>query len=119
MMPAVSTLRTRLLNVSETINAAVRTDSDAMGPRQLGIRGRAAVSAVTFFSRSGKGGDDALGINLADPVVARVRNVDGAVHIDSKPLGFKEPGIDGQATVSETAGAGNRTYGHFNGNYIE
>src|SRR5208282_5051307 len=76
---------------------------DAVRLVKLGLRGRTVVAAEARYPSARDGGDDAVGADLADPVVAGVGDVEvaGGVHRDA--LRMVELGSRGRTAVATEA----------------
>src|SRR5205807_7546182 len=104
----------RVARLLGDVDVAEVVDGDAPGPVQMGGRRRAAVAGRVarrdgLLGVGGVGGggdvtgdrgDRAVGVDLADEVVAAVGDVDVAGLVDGHALGGVELGVDGPPAVT-------------------
>ena len=77
MMPLVSTLRMRLLYESAIYRLPEASKATPWGSSQAGVGGRAAVPGITSSAIARHGGDDAVGVHLANAVVVACQQYTG------------------------------------------
>ena len=84
------------------IHIVLCVNGKGMGPVEAGACGRAVVAGISPLIRiatAGKGGDDARGIDLANAVVVRIRDIHIASLIDSETGGASEVGVGCAAPI--------------------
>ena len=89
MMPLASTLRMRLLYIVRDVEVARAVHRHACGKAEFRAGGRAAVAleAVCAAVAARHGGDDAVGVHLADARLFRVRDVEVARAVHRHAIG--------------------------------
>lgn len=86
-----------------------------LGRAPRGGQSRTAITAVTAFASTGKGGDDTVGINFAKPIAATFANVrvTQTIHTDSsrpKDAGFRSgPTVAGSGPFARAGKGGDDT----------
>src|ERR1039458_9180000 len=105
MIPLVSTLRKRALEVSP-IHIALRIDGESFRLKQGGIHGRAAVASrpkkPAAGSTSGHQVNDSVGCNLAHAAVQAIE-IDGAGFVDRHSDGKGDLSLDCRPAVTGMA----------------
>ena len=75
-------------------------DGNALWPVELGARAQVPISGKSGGAGSRKGGDDARGIDLANAVVVRIRDIHIVLCVNGKGMGPVEAGACGRAVVA-------------------
>ena len=74
-----------------------------MGPAKTALRGVSLVALVAPFAGAGDGGDDALGVDLADGAAFAFADVGVALAIDADGPGADDDRLVGRAAVAALA----------------